>query len=189
MYGRQEVWWRLKSWKSYVTVTGLQGLKPSQYWLQQWPENDQISSYESLSPLSGALPNGASFSRKEWATLNRARVRVGRTTNNLYCWVLAASMACPFGEPIQTMEHILIWSRFPSSGTQDLAESASSPECQAQPHHLFRVRYCSLPIKGPSIFNSLLQSVRNITSCNVKTFKAGLDRYLTRTTNSKIYTL
>ena len=42
-----------------------------------------------------------------------------------------------------------------------------------------RVRYCSLPIKGPSIFSSLPRSVRNITGCNVETFKAGLDRYLT----------
>ena len=39
-----------------------------------------------------------------------------------------------------------------------------------------RVCYCSLPIKGPSIFNSLPQSVRNITGCNMETFKAGLDR-------------
>ena len=42
-----------------------------------------------------------------------------------------------------------------------------------------KVRYCSLPIKGPSIFNSLSQSVRNITDCNMETFKPGLDRYLT----------
>ena len=42
-----------------------------------------------------------------------------------------------------------------------------------------RIRYCSLPIKGPSIFNFLLRSVGNITGCNVETFKAGLDRYLT----------
>ena len=36
-----------------------------------------------------------------------------------------------------------------------------------------RVRYCSLPIKV------LPRSVRNITGCNVETFKARLDRYLT----------
>ena len=59
-----------------------------------------------------------------------------------------------------------------------MAESASSPEYQAQPHHLFTVRYCSLPIKGPSIFNSLPRSVRNIKGCNVETFKAGLDKHL-----------
>ena len=41
-----------------------------------------------------------------------------------------------------------------------------------------RVRYCSLPVKGPSIFNYLPRSVRNITGCNVETFKAELDRYL-----------
>ena len=41
-----------------------------------------------------------------------------------------------------------------------------------------RVRYCSLPIKGPSICSSLPRSVRNITGCNMKTFKAGLDKYL-----------
>ena len=40
-----------------------------------------------------------------------------------------------------------------------------------------RVRYCSLPIKGPSIFSSLPRSARNITDCKVETFKAGLDRY------------
>ena len=37
-----------------------------------------------------------------------------------------------------------------------------------------RDRYCSLPIKGWSIFNSLPRSFRNITGCNVETFKAGL---------------
>ena len=42
-----------------------------------------------------------------------------------------------------------------------------------------RVHYCFLPIKGPNIFNSLPRSVRNITGCNVETFKTGLDKYLT----------
>ena len=92
------------------------------------------------------------------------------------------------GAFLRAMFPILIWPRFPSSGTQDVAESASSPECQAQPHHLFRVCYCSLPIKGPSIFNSLLRSVRNITGCNVETFKAGLDRYLTFVSDEPLIT-
>ena len=43
---------------------------------------------------------------------------------------------------------------------------------------ILRVRYCSLPIKGPSIFGSLPRPIRNVTGCNVETFKAGLDRYL-----------
>ena len=41
-----------------------------------------------------------------------------------------------------------------------------------------RVHYCSLPIKGPSSFSSLLRSFRNITGCNLETFKTGLDKYL-----------
>ena len=49
-----------------------------------------------------------------------------------------------------------------------------------------RVHYCSLPIKGPSIFSSLPRSVRNITGCNVETFKAGLDRYLTLVPNESL---
>ena len=39
---------------------------------------------------------------------------------------------------LRAMFPILIWPRFPSSGTQNVAEIVSSPECQAQPHHLFR---------------------------------------------------
>ena len=46
------------------------------------------------------------------------------------------------------------------------------------PSSIQKVRYSSLPIKGPRIFNSLPQSVRNITGCNVETFKARLDKYL-----------
>ena len=46
------------------------------------------------------------------------------------------------------------------------------------PSSVQRIRYNSLPIKGPRIFNSLPQSVRNITDCDVDTFKTQLDRYL-----------
>ena len=46
------------------------------------------------------------------------------------------------------------------------------------PSSVQRVCYDSLPIRGPRIFNSLPQSIRNITNVDVNTFKARLDGYL-----------
>lgn len=48
------------------------------------------------------------------------------------------------------------------------------------PSSIQRVRYNSLSIKGPKIFNSLPMSIRNITGCEVETFKTQLDKYLAK---------
>ena len=46
------------------------------------------------------------------------------------------------------------------------------------PSHIQKIRYSSLMVMGPRIFNSLPQPIRNLTVCNVETFKARLDKYL-----------
>ena len=124
MYDHQEVRRRLKSRKSFSTVTGLQGCKPSQYRLGKWVENDQNPPHESLPPPCETLPTGTSFKRKEWTALNRARAKVGRTNDNLHKWGLADSPACPCGEKTQTMEHILRDCKLgPRCSDQDLLEA------------------------------------------------------------------
>ena len=127
MYGHQQVQQRLKSRKSFATVSGLQGLKPPQYRLEKWLQNDQTPPHESVPPPSETLPNGTSFIRKDWVTLNRARARVGRTNNNLHRWGLAASAACPCGEPDQTMDHILRDCKLgPNCSNKDLLEASNT---------------------------------------------------------------
>ena len=45
-------------------------------------------------------------------------------------------------------------------------------------HKIQTIRFNSLAVKGPQIFNSLPASIRNKTGCSVDTFKAALDDYL-----------
>ena len=40
------------------------------------------------------------------------------------------------------------------------------------------IRFASLPIKGPRLFNSLPQHIRNMSKCTTERFKCELDRYL-----------
>ena len=124
MFGHRAVQQRLKSLQSFTTVPGFQGQSPQQYRLGKWLESDQATPYVSLPLPSETLPNGTSFNRKEWVTLNRARARVGRTNSNLHRWGLAASPACPCGAPNQTMRHILRdCKQGPSCSDEDLLEA------------------------------------------------------------------
>ena len=45
------------------------------------------------------------------------------------------------------------------------------------PSVIQKVRYSSLMIAGPQIFNSLPQPIRNLNGCDAETFKARLDKY------------
>lgn len=124
LYGHQEMRRRLVSRKSFATVIGLQGRTPTQYRHEQWMEISRTPPHGPLPPPSENLPNGTSFNRKEWVTLNRARTGVGKTNGNLQRWGLAASAACPCGDPNQTMEHILRGCVLgPSCSNQDLLEA------------------------------------------------------------------
>ena len=124
LYGHQEVQRRLVSRKSFATTTGLQGRTLAKYRHEKWMENNRTPPHGPLPLPSENLPNGTSFNRKEWVTLNRARAGVGRTNSNLHRWGLADSAACPCGEPIQTMEHILRGCVLgPSCSDQDLQEA------------------------------------------------------------------
>ena len=40
------------------------------------------------------------------------------------------------------------------------------------------IRFVSLPYKGPRLFNSIPQNIRNLTDCDVTTFKGALDKFL-----------
>ena len=45
-------------------------------------------------------------------------------------------------------------------------------------HRIKSIRFASLPYKGPRLFNSIPQHIRNITDCDLKTFKGALDNFL-----------
>ena len=46
------------------------------------------------------------------------------------------------------------------------------------PQRIKSIRFASLPFKGPRLFNSLPQNIRNLTNCDVTTFKGALDKFL-----------
>ena len=50
---------------------------------------------------------GTSLPRQAWVTVNRARVKTGKTGDNLLRWGLRNSAACACGDQQQTMAHIL----------------------------------------------------------------------------------
>ena len=107
LYGHQEVHRRLRSRNSFSTVTGLGNDRPSAYKLRRWREMERENNKQSLPPPAEQIPAGSDLNRKLWVTLNRARAKVGKTADNLHRWGHAASSACPCGEAVQTIEHLL----------------------------------------------------------------------------------
>ena len=45
-------------------------------------------------------------------------------------------------------------------------------------HRIKSIRFASLPYKGPRLFNSVPQQIRNLTNCDLTTFKGALDKFL-----------
>ena len=124
LYGYQDIGRRLKSRNSFATTNGLGNRKPSEYRLERWKDANQLLPSDCLPEASESLPPGSSFCRKDWVALNRARAKVGKTGDNLAKWGLAENAACPCGEPIQTMDHILRGCTLgPSYSDQDLLEA------------------------------------------------------------------
>ena len=98
--------------------------KPTEDRLEQWKNVDQLLPNDSLPEPSESLPSGSSFCRKDSVALNRARAKMGRTGDNLVKWRQADNAACPCGEQIQTMDHILRGCTLgPSCSNQDLLEA------------------------------------------------------------------
>ena len=100
---------RLKSRKSFATVKALPpGETTHSCMLDMWknaPDEHLLGA--AIQTPSENLPEGSMLGRKEWATLNRARSRVGKTGKNMVKWGLSASAACECGADEQSMEHIL----------------------------------------------------------------------------------
>ena len=46
------------------------------------------------------------------------------------------------------------------------------------PHRINNLRFKSMAVNGPRIFNSLPRNLRNMSSCSVDSFKGSLDKYL-----------
>ena len=106
LHGHQEVRRRLKSRKSFITIEGLDPSQAAAYRVERWRETDNQLQNEALPSPAETLPNGTNLSRKEWATLNRARAKVRKTKSNLHRWGLANNPECPCGGE-ETMNHLL----------------------------------------------------------------------------------
>ena len=107
LYGYETVRRRLKSRKSFMTISSLDPTEAATYRVENWRETDNCPLSEAIQIPCESLPQGTNLCRKDWVTLNRARAKVGRTRDNLHKWGLAPSAECPCGHSIQTMEHIL----------------------------------------------------------------------------------
>ena len=97
---------RLKSRSSFMTTESLDPTETPYYIIEKWKEWDGSTRNGAVQEPSDQLPNGHNLPRKDWAALNRARTRVGRTADNLKRWKISEDNKCTCGAP-QTMEHIL----------------------------------------------------------------------------------
>ena len=123
LHNHQGVHLRLKSRKSFVTVDRLGNESLYAYKQRWWTETDQHHSQSIPKPTEN-LSNGISLSRKNWVAVNRAREKVGRTGDNLLRWGLSESAHCTYGEPTQSMDHILKGcDGGPSCSNEDLLET------------------------------------------------------------------
>ena len=124
LYGYQNINRRLKSRKSFATTNCLENRNPSEDRIEQWKNANQALPNGRIPEPSETLPLGSTLDRKDWVALNRARSGVGRTRDNLVRWGLADDTACPCGEEVQTMTHILHECTLgPSCSNQDLMEA------------------------------------------------------------------
>ena len=60
-----------------------------------------------------------------------------------------------------------------------LGRKCSSPPIRNNaPSDVKRIRYASLAVKGPQLFNSIPADLRNLSNCSVDIFKRALDKFL-----------
>ena len=124
LHSHQEVRRRLKSRKSFATVEGLEQAQAAAHRLERWRESDRWPPNEALPSPNESLPSGRTLNRKDWVTLNRARVKVGKTGDNCHKWGFATNPECPCGTTPQTMGHILRGCPLsPQCSDQDLKEA------------------------------------------------------------------
>ena len=99
------------------------------YRLQRWQEGEQWQQNEALPDIRENLPSGTDLPRKDWISLNRARVKVGKTKDNSYKWGFTTNPECPCGAASQTMEHILRHCPLgPHCSDQDLKEANNTAQ-------------------------------------------------------------
>ena len=107
LFGYSDPTRRLKSRNSFMTISSLNPEESANHRIQEWREWDSSQPNDAIQSPNEQLPSGTALPRKDWATLNRARSRVGKTRSNTYKWGLSPTSECLCGHPTQTMEHIL----------------------------------------------------------------------------------
>ena len=98
---------RVKSRKSFMTMSSMDPTKSAGHRVDKWNEWDQSHQNDATQSLREEPPIGTNLSKKDWVILNRARAKVGKTGCILHKLGLATRNLCPCGHLEQTMEHIL----------------------------------------------------------------------------------
>ncbi|KAK3892431.1 hypothetical protein Pcinc_003664 [Petrolisthes cinctipes] len=92
LFGHQEVRERLMSRKSFTTVEATDPSQAASHRRECWQEYDNGQHNEALPDLEEKLPPSSNLKRKERATLNEARAKVGKTKDNLHKWELDTNL-------------------------------------------------------------------------------------------------
>jgi len=107
MYGQTTTISRLKSRKSFLRVSSALENDPSQSRINAW--KDKTEDIRGWIEPAELLPPGHELQWHVWKTLNRLRVGVGRSKDNMLKWgyLNDQETSCHCGT-IQTMAHLLV---------------------------------------------------------------------------------
>ena len=93
--------------------------------METWLAGDDIKPVQLTIPPGTNIPPGADLPRREWVTLNRLRIGVGRFGANKYRWGLRPSAACLSGAPeARTSYGLPHWPDQPVPGHRGLVAAA-----------------------------------------------------------------
>jgi len=119
MYGQNDPTSRLKSRKSFLKITEELTETPLLSRLNEWKKLITDTNGKRWLEPAERLPHGNNLDWPVWKTLNRLRVGVGRTKENMRKWGYGEQdITCICGQD-QTTSHLLVCPRGPSPCTQE----------------------------------------------------------------------
>jgi len=119
MYGQNDPTSRLKSRKSFLKVTEELTETPLLSRLNEWKKLITDTNGKRWLKPEERLPSGNNLDWPVWKTLNRLRVGVGQTKENMRKWGYGEQdITCICGQE-QTTSHLLVCPRGPSPCTQE----------------------------------------------------------------------
>ena len=96
---------RLKLRKSFATVQQIPQETTSKTYKITNVWNVQTTPKATIQNPTKKLPKGTNLNREEWCTLNRKRMGISKTGDNLTKWGLKSDSRCECGESIQNLNH------------------------------------------------------------------------------------